>query len=297
MSKTQTKTFEQDAWNLRAGDWLDTAARATAAGAPHLLTALTVGPEDSVLDLCCGPGVIASAAHAVGASAIGVDFAPAMIAAARARAPELEFQIGDAQALGLPADDFTAVVCNFGIQHLPAPDQAMREAMRTLKRGGRFGWTHWLGPDRNPIAKACIDAIEEHSGSAVEDEAFFQDAYRLTNEDAALTMMRRSGFRDVQVAIASLSFSTPRAHVARTALAMLARAPMAFDTLPEEAQSAIQEKIALLLTGDKTENYVRLTAPALVCVGMKPKRPAKRGGFLSVARKAMQSDEDAQKSP
>ncbi len=195
MVETSLKTFEQEAWGARAAHWLDDAARATALAAPPLLAALGVGPKDALLDLCCGPGIVAGAAYAMGAKTTGVDYAPAMIAKARERLPEVAFRIGDAEALDVRANEFDAVACNFALQHLAHPEQAMREALRALKPGGKLAWTHWLAPEKNPIARACADALARHGDPALRDAALEANAYRLADPAAATSAMRRAGYR------------------------------------------------------------------------------------------------------
>ena len=56
-----------------------------------------------VLDVATGPGYVAGAAAASGATVVGLDFSPPMIAEARRRYPDIEFHEGDAEAL--PFDD------------------------------------------------------------------------------------------------------------------------------------------------------------------------------------------------
>ena len=70
-----------------------------------------------------------------------------MIAAARARNPDIEFREGDAEQLPLSDDSFDAAVMNFGILHLARPDQALVQACRVLRAGGRFAFTVWAKPE------------------------------------------------------------------------------------------------------------------------------------------------------
>ena len=58
-----------------------------------------VPPGSSVLELGCGTGDLLAAVRP--SRGVGIDFAPSMIARARARHPELEFAVGDAHELEL----------------------------------------------------------------------------------------------------------------------------------------------------------------------------------------------------
>src|SRR5262245_23380002 len=61
---------------------------------------LAIGPEDRVLDLACGTGDFWEIAARTRANAIGLDFAPGMLRAARARHEgAMESVLGDALQL------------------------------------------------------------------------------------------------------------------------------------------------------------------------------------------------------
>ena len=56
-----------------------------------------------------------------------------MVAAARRNAPAADCQQGDAQNLPYGDNTFDAVVCGYGIMHLPEPDRALAEMRRVLR--------------------------------------------------------------------------------------------------------------------------------------------------------------------
>jgi demethylmenaquinone methyltransferase/2-methoxy-6-polyprenyl-1,4-benzoquinol methylase len=59
-------------------------------------------------------------------------------AAKRPFSPRLTFVEGDAEALPLPDARFDTYTIAFGIRNVPRIENALREAYRVLKRGGRF---------------------------------------------------------------------------------------------------------------------------------------------------------------
>lgn len=73
---------------------------------------------------------------------IGIDVSPAMLELARERARQLnrpvELHVGDAQALDFPAASFDTVVSTLSLCTIPDPAQAVREATRVLRPGGRL---------------------------------------------------------------------------------------------------------------------------------------------------------------
>ena len=107
------------------------------------VAASAIGSADSVIDVACGTGKLAEAlAERVGpfGRVLAVDFAPGMIAQARARhrdLVQLEFVVGD--ALALPAHDasFDAATIAFGLRNLADFGAGFRELARVVRPGGR----------------------------------------------------------------------------------------------------------------------------------------------------------------
>jgi len=135
----ETKYSELPWFSSRASPFL---VRAVAA---HWLA-----PRVRVLDVGCGAGtnVLWLAKH--GFPAVGVDVAPAAIAAARARARALrrtpEFVEGEATRLPFRRSDFGAVL-DFGCFHtlpLPLRQKYSAEVARVLLPGGCF-LLSWIG--------------------------------------------------------------------------------------------------------------------------------------------------------
>lgn len=85
-------------------------------------------------------------------SVTGVDPAPELraIAEAAPRAPGLKVRVEDGTAEALPFENasFDCVVCTFTLCSVHTPMQALAEAKRVLKPGGRFLYCeHGLAPD------------------------------------------------------------------------------------------------------------------------------------------------------
>jgi ubiquinone/menaquinone biosynthesis C-methylase UbiE len=99
-----------------------------------------------VLDVACGPGLLAGAAAGRRAAVVAVDLSPVMLALARQRHPAVEFREGDAEALPFAEDSFDAVLRNFGLGHFPRPERAMEELARVLAPGGVVAVSWWQLP-------------------------------------------------------------------------------------------------------------------------------------------------------
>ena len=123
------KGLEYAGWQKGVASYDDLFGSVTRHAMEPLLDATDVRAESSVLDVCCGLGYGAGAALSRGARPIGIDFAPAMVAAARERYPAAVFRQDDAEALNFDSGVFDAVICAFGVNHLQHPEKAIAEAL------------------------------------------------------------------------------------------------------------------------------------------------------------------------
>ncbi|TMD03700.1 MAG: methyltransferase domain-containing protein [Chloroflexi bacterium] len=143
--------------------------------------ALALRPAEKVLDVGVGPGFLAAEmARAVGQSGSisGIDISEHMIAIARERCSKpgapatVEFQVADATKLPFPDGSFDAVVSTQVYEFVADVDEALGEAHRVLRPGGRLlvvdtDWDSivWHGADP-ALAARVLSAWEEHLAHA-----------------------------------------------------------------------------------------------------------------------------------
>ncbi|HEY2637125.1 MAG TPA: class I SAM-dependent methyltransferase [Solirubrobacteraceae bacterium] len=98
-----------------------------------------------VVDLACGDGNAALIAAGHGARVVGVDFEPALLARAAARAggADVEWREADVAATGLADGAFQAVLSVFGVMYAPDHEAAARELARLCAPGGRVVLAAW----------------------------------------------------------------------------------------------------------------------------------------------------------
>src|SRR5712692_7478932 len=102
-----------------------------------VLDLLAAQPGERILDLGGGSGQLTSAIAEAGASVVGLDSSPEMLAEARAHYPGIEFRLGDAADFMLEAP-VDAVFSNAVLHWVKNTDSAARCISRALKPGGRF---------------------------------------------------------------------------------------------------------------------------------------------------------------
>jgi ubiquinone/menaquinone biosynthesis C-methylase UbiE len=108
-----------------------------------IVAAAQAGPDDRVLDVACGGGLVARAFAPHVRAVTGIDVTPAMLDVARRAAAEA----GIANATWdqhdvtrLPYDDgsFTIVVTRYSFHHFLDPAAVLREMARVCRPGGRI---------------------------------------------------------------------------------------------------------------------------------------------------------------
>jgi SAM-dependent methyltransferase len=118
------------------------------------------GPGQSVLDLCCGQGSLTAVMSVAGAAVTGLDFSPTMLAIAAKNAPNASLHEGDATAMPFAGESFNAVVCNFGMMHIPDQPKALSEIHRVLRPDGQFLMATWVGPEASPAFATVFGAVK-----------------------------------------------------------------------------------------------------------------------------------------
>jgi SAM-dependent methyltransferase len=154
-----------------------------------------------VLDIACGTGIVSRLVAAlVGTKGhvVGLDFSPAMLAAARraAAAEGLEIEWREGSALDLPFGDasFDLVVCQMGMQFFPDRPRAVAEMHRVLAPGGRVVLSTWRGLDLHPFPAALARAVQARTGSPALGMPF------VLGDPADLAeLLHNAGFGDVSV--------------------------------------------------------------------------------------------------
>jgi len=182
-------------------------------------------PGQRLLDVAGGTGDIAFRflRRAPGSAAVVLDMTPAMLEEGRRRAgPELAGRIdwvaGDAMALPFPDAAFDAYTISFGIRNVTRPADALAEAFRVLRPGGRLMVLEFSRIP-NAALQAAYDAwsfaVIPALGQAVTGD---RDSYRylvesirrFPDQETFAGMIREAGF--AQVAWRNLTFGVAALH-------------------------------------------------------------------------------------
>ena len=170
------------------------------------LAALSAG--DSALDVACGTGDLAiELSRRVGADGevIGSDFAQEMLERARAKAPALQWELGNALDLPYASNRFDAATVGFGARNFSDLDRGLAEMARVVKPGGRVVVLEITTPRKPPLAtfySLWFDRVVPLIGRLTGEE----DAYtylpnsvkRFPGPEGLGAAMERAGLREIR---------------------------------------------------------------------------------------------------
>lgn len=144
LSFEEIKTKQQQTWS--SGDYAKVAPL-TVPLADVLVDAVDLYPGSRVLDVATGTGHVALAAARRFCDTTGVDYVPALLAAARRRAEAeglaVELREADAEDLPFAEGSFDYVLSAIGVMFTADHQRAADELTRVCKPGGRIGMVNW----------------------------------------------------------------------------------------------------------------------------------------------------------
>jgi len=155
-----TKIVEQ--FTRWAQPFADLPIHSEADSLARTLAAAAIEPHMSVLDVACGPGIVACAAARNASRVTGIDLTPAMIDQAQKRQralglSNLEWRVGNASALPFSDGAFDVVLTRYSFHHLAEPMVALREMKRVCRPGGRLVV---IDATPSPETQAAYDRME-----------------------------------------------------------------------------------------------------------------------------------------
>jgi SAM-dependent methyltransferase len=266
------KVFQAEGWTRKAKTYDRLTGRATARLVVPLLEAAGVESGTRLLDVACGPGHLAAAAADKGAKPVGLDASEGMVAVARARYAEIEFQQGDAERIPFADASFDAVVAGFVVNHLPRPEQALAEFVRVVAPGGRVAVTVWDRPGRMRLLGVLGEAVAGTKG--VRDPGLPSggpDPARFADDAALAALLSGAGLAEVEVR--SIAFEQEVANTDELWEGMLAgsvRTAALIERQPEPVRRRIRAALEKAVAPYRSETGIALPVSAKLAVGRRP---------------------------
>ena len=216
---------------------------------------LAAQPGERILDLGCGDGQLTEHIVATGATVVGVDASPEMVAAARARG--IAADETSAESLPCANGTFDAVFSNAALHWVRDQDAMLAEVHRVLKPGGRF--VAEMGGQGNiaAIRVALAAVLERHGFGGREDGV----NYYATPEGYARRLTPH-GFAVERIALIPRPTPLPASGMAGWLRTFRSGV---LEGLPEALRETVVEETAALLApalrdeeGNWVADYVRL---------------------------------------
>jgi ubiquinone/menaquinone biosynthesis C-methylase UbiE len=130
-------------WSKSPEDWAKIQEPTGMSGYNYVLDHLKSVNRLRLLDVGCGSGIFSDLANGKGAEVTGIDASDKMIGEAKLRNPNISFLIGEMEELPFE-DELFDIVCGFNsFQYAANTKNALAEAKRVLKTGGKLVAMIW----------------------------------------------------------------------------------------------------------------------------------------------------------
>lgn len=198
-----------EAWNLVADGYAETTMLVFQRFAEQAIAAVGLHPDDTVLDVACGPGTLGLIAARTARKVHGIDFSEAMLAIFKQKSIEaghehIELLCGDAQTLPYADATFDAAFSLFGLMFFPDRKLGFAEIFRALKPGGRIAVTSWAPMDQSPAMMTMFGALRAIKPELPSPQ---RSVTTLENPDVFRQEMIDAGFKDVEIRTLTQGFA------------------------------------------------------------------------------------------
>jgi FAD/FMN-containing dehydrogenase/SAM-dependent methyltransferase len=146
---TSAAQVQRQLWGTDPRAWAELAEAHNRPLFEAVLHAAGAGPGTRLLDVGCGTGLTLVLAQQRGAIPAGLDISPGLLGIARERLPAAVLREGDMEFLPFGDDSFDAVTGVNAFQFAGDPQQALREAARVTRPGGRVVASLFAAPERS----------------------------------------------------------------------------------------------------------------------------------------------------
>jgi len=186
--------------------------------ARHLVQVADPKPDERVLDVGCGTGIVTrQVAERLGSrgTVTGLDLNPNMLAVARSVANRqglpIDWREGNGEQLHFSGSSFDLVLCQFALMFVPNKAAALAEMRRVVSEKGRVLISVWQGLDWHPFYQTLHKVIQQRLGMSA-----LQDVFALASEDELRALAVGAGFRRIELKPFSLTarFPNPDAFIA-----------------------------------------------------------------------------------
>ncbi|MBI3717152.1 MAG: class I SAM-dependent methyltransferase [Sphingobacteriales bacterium] len=269
--------LQKEAWNNVSNAWKkwnDFTMNFLKPTGEAIIKALSIQPNDVVLDLASGTGepAFTIAAIAKNGRVYATDLSEEMLNVARDYAHELnitniEFKTADGSDLPFQNDFFDKISCRMGFMFFPDMQLAANEMFRVCKIGGKAAISVWAAPEKNDWSTTVTKALSKH----IEIPKQPTDApgmFRCVKSGLVNELFEKVGFKNVKEETISgkVDFETPenywlnRTEMSETTISLLKKADDV--TINKIKQALIEDCNSMLVDGRLIMNYAAIIISA-----------------------------------
>lgn len=155
-----------------------------------------VTSDDTVLDVACGPGMVACEFARVARHVTGIDITPKMIEQARKRQEEqglgnLSWDVGTVLPLPYESETFSAVITRYSFHHFLDHQAVLSEMCRVCKQGGVVLIADAALPKENVDAYNRMEKLRDPSHT----RALSYDEWEKLIRDSGLKNLRHGSYK------------------------------------------------------------------------------------------------------
>ncbi len=217
---SQTQTMNYEVAETLAPTWAKRSSQIEQVTAPvreWLVRELAPSEGDTILELAGGVGDTGfDAAELIGDEGrlISSDFSPKMLEEARRRGAErgvrnAEYEVIDAERIGLDDDSVDGVICRYGYMLMADTAAALAETRRVLRPGGRLALAVWGPPERNPFFSILGRKLVEGGHVPPPEPPPAPGIFAMGSEERAAQLLEAAGFGEVRIAEIEVRFPVP----------------------------------------------------------------------------------------
>jgi ubiquinone/menaquinone biosynthesis C-methylase UbiE len=152
----------------------------------HLIQLSGVNPQSEVIDVACGPGLVACAFAKVAKTVVGLDMTPKMIETAQLQQQKMNLNnmqwiVGDAFGIPFLDNHFDLVFARYSFHHLMDTSMALAEMIRVCKPGGVVLVADVAMPDEKSENYDRLELIRDPSHTHALTEHEFEELFQTSS--------------------------------------------------------------------------------------------------------------------
>lgn len=240
--------------------------------ADKLIDYAKIKPNDKMLDIATGTGVVAmAAAQSLGGSGHihAIDLSKNMIQQAQEKAKHagfetIDFHVMDAENLEFESNFFDLITCSYGLFFMPDMSRALKSWLRVLKPGGKLIFTSFAPSAFQPLTEIFINNLAEYDVIPPTPRWL-----QLAEEDLCKQLLADNGFIEAEVVQTQLGYHLGEVNHWWEVIQSAGYRGL-YEQLPQEHRLEFEEKHKIEIEKQLTKDGLWMDVQTLFSSAVKP---------------------------